>query len=76
MLVHQGGFGYGTLWIDLAVLTAVVYAMAVKPTADQGAELAVGAGAVVAVLGLGARLLSAARGAASTGEGRDAALTG
>ncbi|MCZ7590563.1 MAG: DUF2269 family protein [Gaiella sp.] len=115
LLVHEGGFGYGTLWIDvglvgwalsvatgaavlgpgwgaavqtddpegagaarlthavrrlvlvtnvdLAVLTGVVFAMAVRPTADQGAELVAGAVAVVAVLGLAARLLGGVKAA-------------
>jgi len=128
VLVHEGGFGYGALWIDvglvgwalsfatgaavlgpgwgaataiddpegsgaaglrhavrrlvlvtnvdLAVLTAVIYAMAVKPTAGQGVELAVGVVAVVAVLGLGARLLGAGRAAASTTDDADPVLTG
>ena len=103
-LVHEGGWGYGTVWIDvglagwalsfatgaallgpgwgriariedpegagaaplghavrrlvlvtfvdLAVLSAVVFAMAVKPT-DGGTEVAVGAGVVPTVLALG-----------------------
>jgi uncharacterized membrane protein len=109
LLVHEGGWGFGTLWIDmglaawavsfatgaavlgpgwaragkiadpedegadllcravhrlvlvtlvdLAVLTGVVFAMAVKPTADDGVELVVGATTVVAVLALGSMVL-------------------
>lgn len=113
LLVHKGGFGFGTLWIvigfvawavsflagaavlgpgwaragriddpedrgagllrrdvrrllfvtymDLAMLTGVVFAMTVKPTTGSSAELAVGAVIVVAVLVFGSIALRADR---------------
>lgn len=116
LLVHEGGFGFGTLWIvigfvawavsflvgaavlgpgwaragriddsegqgggllrrdvrrllfvtymDLAMLTGVVFAMTVKPTSGSGAELLVGAVIVVAVLALGSIVLRSDRGGA------------
>lgn len=108
LLVHAGGFGFGTLWIDLgmgglvvslliggiflnrgfaraakiadlhgsadqlraavqqivafttidlAVLTGVVYVMAIKPTSGDPAALAVGGAAVAIVLLLSGRVL-------------------